>query len=100
MTELEAGELAIAQSLDPKNEDIAGRIAQIEAMLEERTRGEVAAFCSYHRQVDTLKMKPWEMPPCWCTDADNGLGGRLRRRMLAAGVPANHPDPLRALGAA
>jgi len=100
MTEIEAGELAIPQSLDPKNEDRAGRIAQIESMLAERSRDEVAAFCSYHRQVDTLKMKPWEMPPCWCSADDDSLGGRLRRRMLAAGVPANHPDPLRALGAA
>jgi hypothetical protein len=83
------------------------RSRQIDAMLADRSRSwaSVAEFCAYDRQMDNLHLKPWEHPPAHVNDPDHPQPGEetaaaLLRRMLHAGIPRWHPDPLVALEAA
>ena len=90
-------ELALEQTLAEKDQ---GRVEQVRTMLQRRTRLAVSQFCSFHRQIEALKLRPWEMPPC-LGDLDNGSGRdaqawRLLKRMRKAGVSRWHPSPLEA----
>jgi len=60
--------------------------------------GEAAA---YSLQMDNLKLKPWQWPPCWVEPGDrrHKQAAKLLRDMLAAGVSRWHPDPLAAIEA-
>jgi len=94
-------ELALQQTLAEKDQ---GRVEQVRSMLKGRARLEVMKFCSFHRQIAALGLRPWDAPPC-CGDLDNGNGGddqalRLLRRMQKAGVSRWHPSPLEAVEAA
>lgn len=95
-------ELALEQTLA---ETDAGRVEQVRDMLADpsRTRFEVMRFCVYHRQMLTLRLKPWDAPPCCAERAsgDNGSAAmRLLERMRKARVSKWHPDPLAAIAAA
>ena len=94
-------ELALQQTLAEKDQS---RVEQVQSMLKGRTRLEVSQFCSFHRQIAALKLRPWELPPCM-GDLDNGNGGdeqalRLLKRMRRAGVSRWHPSPIAACEAA
>ena len=68
-----------------------------------------AESASYHFQIRTLKLKPWEPPPSWVRDiegyleaGDDGVGGwftaaKLAQRLRAAGLSLFEPDPPTAL---
>jgi hypothetical protein len=92
-------ELALEQTLA---ENDVGRVAQVRDMLADasRTRFEVMRFCAFHRQMLTLKLKPWDCPPLYTFlddgDPDNAPAVQLLRRMLRAGVSRFHPSPLEA----
>jgi hypothetical protein len=78
------------------------RHAQIDSMLADRSWEDVAEFCAYGQQVDSLHLKPWQTPPCWVEDAHEPKRGeeeaaKLLRRMLRSGVSRWHLDPLAAL---
>jgi hypothetical protein len=104
--DFEAFERAIALTLA---EDDQGRVKQVESMLATRNRLEVAQFCAYHRQADSLRIKPWESTPCWINpdeiDAiirrgrDNREYGaaKLLKRMLAMGLSPYDPTPLESI---
>jgi hypothetical protein len=73
---------------------------QLDRMLEGRPWEDVAGFASFHCQIESLHLKPWEMPPC-LGDCDNGNGRdeqawALLKRMRKAGISRWHPDPLEA----
>ena len=61
----------------------------------------------YHCQMETLRLRPWQTPPCWVGDerphVDDHRGEvaawELRRRLLAAGLSEFEPDPVAALEA-
>ena len=94
-------ELALQQTLAEKNQ---GRVEQVQSMLKGRTRLEVSQFCSFHRQIEALKLRPWDLPPC-LGDLDNGSGRddqalALLKRMEKAGVSRWHPSPIAACEAA
>jgi hypothetical protein len=94
-------ELALEQTLAEKDQS---RVEQVRAMLQRRTRLAVSQFCSFHRQIEALKLKPWEVPPC-LGHLDNGSGRdeqawRLLKRMQKAGVSRWHPSPIAACEAA
>jgi hypothetical protein len=110
----EALERAIALTL---GEDDKPRVEQVKDMLPEDPWFEVASFCSYHRQIEALRLKPWESPPSSIdpdaidsilargrpradmVDKEHG-GARLLRRMLALGVSAYDPTPLASIARA
>jgi hypothetical protein len=92
-------ELALEHTLA---ETDAGRVEQVRDMLADpsRTRLEVLKFCSFHRQMATLKLRPWDAPPCCAeraSDDDGGAAMRLLERMRKARVSKWHPDPLAAI---
>lgn len=68
---------------------------------------EVAQSAVYSTQMDNLRLKPWECPPCQVGDRGADLDRRdlhryaaaaaLKKRMLDAGISHLHPDPLAAL---
>jgi hypothetical protein len=98
-TDRAALELALQQTLAEKDQS---RVEQVRSMLEDRDRLDVMQFCSFHRQIEALKLRPWELPPC-LGDYDGSPGGRdeqalrLLKRMRKAGVSRWHPDPMSAL---
>src|SRR6516225_9301938 len=94
----EALELALQETLAEKDQS---RVDQVRSMLEGRTRLEVSQFCSFHRQIAALGLRPWEMPPCLgdLHDAATGHGRdeqawRLLKRMRTAGVSRWPPSAL------
>ena len=72
---------------------------------------DAAEHASYHFQIRTLKLRPWEPPPPWVRDiegtleaGDDGVGGwyraaQLAQRLLQAGLSLYEPDPVSALEA-
>jgi hypothetical protein len=57
----------------------------------------VAAFASFWVQGRSLRLKPWEVPPCTAIDARDTDAHRLLRKMLRAGLSRYEPDPIRAM---
>ena len=52
-------------------------------------------------QSDTLKLRPWQLPPCTAKQDDpneRDKEAQALRKMLAAGLSRYEPDPLAALG--
>lgn len=103
----EALKLTLTEDDDP------GRVEHVTELLAERPRIEVALFCCYHRQMQALRLKPWQPPPVWIDDVDAELkipemspqegrhdAARLLRRMIAHGVSQFCPDPIAAIEAA
>jgi len=105
-TDIEALKLAVAQARSESPE----RAQQIDAKLAEGPWEEAAMFAAYVCQTTSLRLKPWQVPPCMMDeddpdiddpDADDVMdirqAGKLLRRMLAAGVSRWHPDPIAAM---
>jgi hypothetical protein len=75
--------------------------------LKKRSWEEVAQSAAYHAQMKSLKLRPWQCPPCWANEEINPAEGEcfgnlreeveLLQRMLAAGLSNWEPDPLAAL---
>jgi len=66
---------------------------QIEDKLAECGWREAAEFACFDQQMRTLKLRPWQSPPCW-NNEDDPKSIALLNRMLAAGVSQYDPDPL------
>lgn len=59
-----------------------GRSRQIDDKLAEEPWENVAEWCAYCCQCDTVRLRPWQTPPCWIYDI---------RATLAAGDGDNKP---------
>lgn len=101
-TDFEALRRALQQTLaEPE------RIEQIRYKLAHEDEVEVAMFCSYHRQIDTLRLDASQDPPCEIDDPDAELrqpnfrgnhdAARLLKRMLKLGISRYEPDPMTAI---
>jgi hypothetical protein len=89
-------QLAVEQTLAEGGESRR----QIQDKLKDEPWFDVAEFCAFHRQFQTLDLKPWEVPPCEiCPEAglDDPQGKELLRQMLALGISRYHPDPRAAI---
>jgi hypothetical protein len=78
------------------------RREQLDSMLEDRSWEEVAQFAAYDLQFDSLRLKPWQTPPCCVVDENEPRVGeesaaKLLHRMLKAKISRWHPDPIAAL---
>jgi hypothetical protein len=60
----------------------------------------VARFAAYGCQMKSLRLRPWETPPCHVDESRTSREASFLRKMLAAGVSRFHPDPLAALAEA
>jgi hypothetical protein len=84
---------------------------QIDEKLASEDWEAVGRFAAYVAQDNALRLKPWEMPPCWIRDLDASLqqppddhrgehrAAVLLKRLLAAGLSRYEPNPLAALAA-
>jgi hypothetical protein len=75
------------------------RAAQIEAMLEEREWFETAAFCSYLQQMKSMRLLPWQSPPCWLS-SDVKVEPEIMeigRRLARLGLSQFEPNPIAAI---
>jgi hypothetical protein len=97
----EALQLAIDQTLA---EDDLGRVEQVRWKLSTDGWRETAEFCSYHRQMEALRLKPWQSPPSQVSlrsaSQYDTEARALLDRMLKGGISRYHPDPLAALAEA
>jgi hypothetical protein len=71
----------------------------------------VGRFAAYAAQDNALRLKPWEMPPCWIRDLAASLevppgdprgerrAAELLKRLLDAGLSRYEPNPIAALAA-
>jgi hypothetical protein len=77
------------------------RDEQLKSMLEDRDWRDVAEFAAYCVQGESLKLRPWQEPPCVVSEDNPGErdadAQALLRRMLEAGLSRYEPDPLQAL---
>jgi len=88
------------------------RSRQIDDKLATEPWEQVARWCAYCCQCDTLRLRIHQSPPCWVHDikttlaaGDDGIiadyaAARLLQRMLAAGISKYEPDPPAALAKA
>ena len=80
---------------------------EIDDRLRTQPWQQVAEFAVWRCQDRSLKLSPWDCPPCRTKDVEDpsdDWGCRpnevaLLRRMLTAGVSRFHPDPMRAIEA-
>jgi hypothetical protein len=82
---------------------------QLDDFLRLKPWREVGEFAAYGLQCETLRLKPWQSPPCEIGDPDacefvrgDDIHGyrtaaRLLRRLLEAGLSRYEPDPIAAL---
>lgn len=109
-TDEAALELAIEQTLAEPDE---GRVEQVKNMLATCTWFDVASFCSYHRQIQALRLACYDAPVCHIDDDEveafirPGPGHetdtelvKLYLQMREYGVSRYHPDPAAAVRAA
>jgi hypothetical protein len=75
------------------------RRAQIEGKLREDGWYEAARFAAYSWQIDVLRLKPWQDPPCYGHLGDDAEAAELQQRLEAAGLSIFEPDPIGALAA-
>jgi hypothetical protein len=81
---------------------------QLEAMLQTQPWEQVGLFAVGLSQVRSLRLRPWEAPPCDTANVkqpSDCYGARpnevaLLRKLLALGISRYHPDPMQALAAA
>ncbi|HVI68043.1 MAG TPA: hypothetical protein VM910_36500 [Bradyrhizobium sp.] len=84
---------------------------QIERALAEDGWQEAADSAAYHCQMNALRLRPWQSPPCWINTrditsiiarGDDSIAGdyaaaKLLQKMLQASLSRFEPDPVAAL---
>jgi hypothetical protein len=92
--------LAMVRTLDPII------VQAVDAMLKTSWQ-QAGEYASYHSQMRSLRLRPWQRPPCDANDEiDPTEGDRygnmpgevgLRRRMITLGLSEFEPNPLEAI---
>jgi hypothetical protein len=102
---------AVTRAIEMLRKESPGRSKQIDDSLASEPWEQVARWCAYCCQCNTLHLKIYQSPPCWTNPSeirailakgDDGIHGhyaaaKLLRRMLAAGLSRYEPDPPAAL---
>jgi hypothetical protein len=96
--DLAALKLAFAKSVASSK----ARAKQLDEMVKDRGWLEAAEFAAYGCQIDSMRLKPWQEPPCHVADENEPRVGeeaaaKLLHRILKAGISRWHPDPMAAL---
>jgi hypothetical protein len=109
MTKRQIDSDALTRAVEMARLESPARSQQIDDKLAEEPWRQVAEFCAYSCQIDRLRLRPWQSPPCWIADlvgtinaGNDGVGGdyaaaKLLQRLLDAGLSRYEPDPLGAL---
>ena len=112
MTLSETDRAALTLAIERARTQDAGFAQQIDRMLADTDWMEVGMFLAACCQRQTLRLKPWQIPPCRIRDPDHPdrsrdrrygqIDGRydaarLLRQMYDLGISRWHPDPLAAI---
>ena len=112
MTLSETDRAALTLAIERARTQDAGFAQQIDRMLADTDWMEVGMFLAACCQRQTLRLKPWQIPPCRIRDPDHPdrsrdrrygeidgryEAARLLRRMYDLGISRWHPDPLAAI---
>jgi hypothetical protein len=90
---------ALERALVLAQRESQGRREQIERMLSEDGWFKAAHFAAYSRQIDALKLKPWQSSPLYGHLGDDAAAAALLQRLLDADLSRFEPDPIGALAA-
>jgi hypothetical protein len=103
----DADRAAYQRAIEITRQHSPARAKQIDDKLQYQGFEAAGEFAVHYCQCDSLRLRPWEAPPCAVRgDADNldpaCYGYRpkevaLRDRLLAAGLSVHEPDPIDAL---
>jgi hypothetical protein len=108
----ETDRAALTLAIERARTQDAGFAQQIDRMLADTDWMEVGMFLAACCQRQTLRLKPWQIPPCRIRDPDHPdrsrdrrygqMDGRydaarLLRQMYDLGISRWHPDPLAAI---
>jgi hypothetical protein len=108
----ETDRAALTLAIERARTQDAGFAQQIDRMLADTDWMEVGMFLAACCQRQTLRLKPWQIPPCRIRDPDHPdrsrdrrygqIDGRydaarLLRQMYDLGISRWHPDPLAAI---
>jgi hypothetical protein len=105
---------AMTRAISIARQESPAQRMQIDEKLANEPWQEVGEFAAYCCQDAVLRLKPWQVPPCWLSDADvqaarltpppdfqgYQLAAQLVQELIAAGLSRYEPDPLRALAKA
>src|SRR5262245_38054379 len=81
--------------------DEPDRAEQLQHKLQNDGWHKAATFAAYHQQVKSLRLQPWQSPPCSAgarTYADEEIL-EISRRLVRSGLSLFEPDPLAAIDA-
>jgi hypothetical protein len=95
MTKIDRAALARCIELALAGDDARAR--QMREKLQSDPWEEVALFAAYGCQMRSLRLRPWEVPPCEVREGESGPGQALLQQLLRAGLSKYEPDPLEAL---
>jgi hypothetical protein len=95
---------ALERAFAAARSESVGEREHLDRILAQSGWRPAAESAAYHLQCSSLKLRPWQSPPCeGFDDTIDGSYGHtraevtLRRRMLAAGLSIFEPDPVSAL---
>src|SRR5262245_25166952 len=92
---------ALTLALERARAESPQRDEQLTSMLEDRPWQQVAEFAATVCQRRSLKLYPWQRPPCDLDEDDesdtDAVGVKLLRKMLDLGVSRFHPERWRQL---
>ena len=103
---------ALVRSFDMGCRESTAYRAHLEHIEKQSGWREAAEHASYHFQIRTLKLRPWQPPPSWVRDiegcleaGDEDIGGwataaKLAQRLLENGLSIFEHDPPVALAIA
>ena len=94
---------ALKLAIKQCREESPERAEQIDAKLADEPWEEVAEFAAYCRQTSSLRLKPWQTPPCHVDIDSRNVEPeaiRLLAQMRELGISRWHPDPIMAIAAA
>jgi hypothetical protein len=93
--------IALANERQRANDLLRDGKTQIDQKLEDEPWHEVGSFASYSEQMRSLRLRPWQFPPCWVSlDDDNpehAPAVALLQRLLDNNLSRFEPDPVAAI---
>src|SRR5262245_60976708 len=77
-----------------------GRRIELDRLIKQQGWDEAAKVASYDAQCRSLRLKPWQEPPCSAKAADDPRAAHLLARLVERGLSRYEPNPLAAIAAA
>ncbi len=85
---------AMTRAIAAARRESRGRARQIDDKLRTEPWEDVARFCAFSAQIESLHLQPWESTVVY---ADSAESRALLKRLIDAGLSKFEPDPIAAL---